>query len=121
MIRFHQIPIFTHQLVVVVNDSQDKMNNELRRYCKDHDYTITCWDGLTELLSGNVVAISIFPDVLDSVVYHESAHAAFLILGNIGEFPDYGHQETFCYLQGFIANLVNEDRRKFKSKASDSL
>lgn len=119
MIKVHSLPIFPVRVVICLGSDLAVMEKEISRYIKGYVYQSTNFDGYTDCYDGCAV-ISII-NLEDRVIYHEAAHAAFHVLGQIGEFPSYSNQETFCYLQGFIAGLINEDRRKFKSKTGGSL
>ena len=97
---------FPIHVMVCVGKERDKMEKELGRKIKGFAYPYDGWDGHTLELEQGGVLVSLLDHCSTKEIYHESAHAAFIGLNFIGEFPTPQTQETFCYLQGHIAEIL---------------
>lgn len=101
------IPIYDQEVILLKADNLSTID----------DYVEDCYrvqldkgsnrSASTYILSNDVIIIGITPDVTDRVIVHETGHAVFQLLKNIGINPYYD-DESFCYIQDFLFDKVTK-------------
>lgn len=59
----------------------------------------------TYILQDNVIIIGITNETTNSVIVHETGHATFQLLKNIGINPELD-DESFCYIQEYLFDKI---------------
>ena len=99
------IPIYDQNIIILKADSLSTIDD----YVEDC-YRIQLEKGAvrsasTYILPDDIIIIGITPKVTDRIIVHETGHATFQLLKNIGINPIFD-DESFCYIQDYIFEKI---------------
>ena len=105
------IPIYDQEIIVLKSELLSTIDD----YIEDC-YRVQLEKGCnrtasTYILPDNVIIIGITPEITDRIIVHETGHATFQLLKNIGINPYYD-DESFCYIQDYLFDKVTTWNKK---------
>lgn len=99
------IPIYDQDVIVLKADSLNTIDDYVEDCYRVQLEKGSCRSASTYILPENVIIIGITPEITNRIIVHETGHATFQLLKNIGINPVYD-DESFCYIQDYIFDKV---------------
>ena len=99
------IPVYDQDVVILKADSLQTIDDYIEDCYRVQLEKSSCRSASTYILPENVIIIGITPEVTDRIIVHETGHATFQLLKNIGINPYYD-DESFCYIQDYLFDKV---------------
>ena len=99
------IPIYDQDVIVLKADSLNTIDDYVEDCYRVQLEKGSCRSASTYILPENVIIIGITPEITSRIIVHETGHATFQLLKNIGINPVYD-DESFCYIQDYIFDKI---------------
>lgn len=99
------IPIYDQEVILLKADSLSTIDDYVEDCYRVQLEKGSCRSASTYILPENVIIIGITPEITDRIIVHETGHATFQLLKNIGINPYYD-DESFCYIQDYLFDKV---------------
>lgn len=99
------IPIYDQDIIILKADSLNTIDDYVEDCYRVQLEKGSCRSASTYILPENVIIIGITPEITSRIIVHETGHATFQLLKNIGINPVYD-DESFCYIQDYIFDKI---------------
>ena len=105
------IPIYDQNVILLKADALNTIDDYVEDCYRLQLYKASCRSASTYILPDDIIIIGITPEVTDRIIVHETGHATFQLLKNIGINPYYD-DESFCYIQDYLFDKITNWNNK---------